>query len=67
VDVVELTLDEPEGSVSVERDRHIEGLFSRDEWLAWLAAAGFVPASVPFDHSELEPGTYELFVCRKPA
>jgi hypothetical protein len=60
-------LREGDGSVSVERDRHIEGLFSRDEWLAWLADGGFVPAVVPFDHSELEPGTYELFVCRKPA
>jgi trans-aconitate methyltransferase len=53
-------------SVQVEYDRHVEGLFSRDEWLRWLADAGFQARSVPFDHSELEPGSYEVFVCTKP-
>ena len=32
-----------------------------------LTAAGFEPAVVPVEHSELEPGTYETFACRKPA
>ncbi len=34
-------LREPDGSMSVELDRQTEGLFSRDEWLAWLTDAGF--------------------------
>jgi SAM-dependent methyltransferase len=59
-------LREPDGSVRVEKDRHVEGLFARAEWLAFLSDAGFKPKAVPYDHSELEPGSYEVFVCRKP-
>jgi len=57
---------EADGSLHVESDRHIEGLFARADWLRWLREAGFDPEVVPFDHSELDPGEYELFVCRKP-
>jgi SAM-dependent methyltransferase len=64
VDYVYL-LREADGSVRVEHDRHLEGLFGRDDWLRLLAGAGFAPKVVPFDHSELEPGTYELFVATK--
>jgi SAM-dependent methyltransferase len=56
----------PDGVTRVEHDRHIEGLFARADWLRLLAEAGFVPRVVPFDHSELEPGTYEVFVAAKP-
>ena len=56
----------PDGSMHVELDRHVEGLFSRAVWIRLLSEAGFAPAIVPFDHSDLEPGTYELFVCRRP-
>ena len=49
--------------VEVVHDRHIEGVFSRETWLRLLRAAGFEPRVIPFDHSELEPGSYELFVC----
>lgn len=59
-------LREADGSVRVEHDRHIEGLFSRSEWLELLADAGFEPRVVPFDHSELEPDSYEVFVCVRP-
>jgi SAM-dependent methyltransferase len=55
-----------DGLMRVVHDRHIEGLFARAEWLRLLAAAGFDPAVVPIEHSELEPGSYEAFVCRKP-
>ena len=55
-----------DGTVRVEKDRHILGLFSRADWLRLLSAAGFDPASVPFEHSELEPGEAAVFVCRKP-
>ncbi len=59
-------LREHDGSLRVELDRHIEGLFSRDEWLRWLGDAGFDARVVPFDHSELEPGTYQVFIgCRR--
>lgn len=60
-------LRDSDGSVQVEHDRHIEGLFGRSEWLQMLTDAGFEARCVPFDHSELEPGTYEVFVCRRPA
>ena len=58
-------LRERGGTTQVEWDRHIEGLFSRGDWLRLLADAGFQAAVVPFDHSELDPGTYEVFVGRK--
>ena len=59
-------LRESDGTVRVEHDRHIEGLFSRDTWLRTLAEAGFEPQVVPFEHSDLEPGTHEIFVCIRP-
>lgn len=55
-----------DGSVRVEHDRHIGGLFARGDWLRLLAAVGFGARAVPFDHSELEPGRYEVFVATKP-
>lgn len=58
-------LRESDGSVHVEWDRHVEGLFSRDEWLRFLAEAGFEPRMVPFNHSELEPGEYEIFLATR--
>jgi hypothetical protein len=33
--------------------------------LQWLLDAGFDPAVVQVDHSELEPGEYEIFLARK--
>ena len=59
-------LRESDGSIEVIHDRHVEGLFPRDTWLRLLEGAGFQPQVMPFDHSELEPGAYELFVCIKP-
>jgi SAM-dependent methyltransferase len=58
-------LRERDGSVRVEHDRHVEGLFARADWLRLLASAGFAATVVQFDHSELEPGTYEIFVATK--
>jgi SAM-dependent methyltransferase len=58
-------LKDSAGSVRGEQDRHIEGLFSRATWLRLLHEAGFDARSVPFDHSELEPGSYELLVAVK--
>jgi hypothetical protein len=50
----------------LEWDRHIEGLFARAHWLRLLTEVRFQATVVPFDHSELEPATYEVFACRKP-
>jgi hypothetical protein len=58
-------LRDPDGSVRAVQDRHLEGLFSRETWLRLLSDAGFEAFAVPFDHSELEPGTYEVFVAVK--
>ena len=33
-------LRDADGSVRVEHDRHVEGLFARASWYAWFAAAG---------------------------
>lgn len=59
-------LREPDGSVRVEHDRHIEGLFARADWLRLLSDVGFQANVVPFEHSEVEAGTCELFVARRP-
>ena len=48
-------------------DRHELGLFARADWLRLLGEVGFVEARVvPFDHSELPPGTYAAFVGGRP-
>jgi SAM-dependent methyltransferase len=51
-----------DGQVHPEYDRHVEGLFPRASWLRLLSEAGFDPRVVPFEHSELEPGSHEVFV-----
>ena len=56
----------PDGSVRVEHDRHIEGIFARAEWLQAMTDAGFGARMVPCPHSDLEPGSYEVFVGVKP-
>jgi hypothetical protein len=50
----------------VEHDRHVEGLFPRATWLRLLEETGFAARAVPVDHSELEPGSYELLVATRP-
>lgn len=64
-EMIYLLIDE-NGQVRIENDRHIEGLFSRDDWLRLIAGAGFEPMAIPFVHSELEPGSHELFLGQKP-
>jgi SAM-dependent methyltransferase len=55
----------PDGSVNVEHDRHIEGLFSLADWMRLLTDAGFEASSVPFVHSELDDQQFYVFVGRK--
>jgi SAM-dependent methyltransferase len=56
-----LLLRDRDGSVRVERDHHVEGLFPRATWLRLLHDAGFRARRVPFKHSELLV-TLEVFV-----
>jgi hypothetical protein len=59
-------LRESDGSVRVEHDRHVEGLFARAEWMRVLAEVGFEARAVPFAHSEVDY-RYEVFVATRPA
>lgn len=59
-------LQEGDGSPWTESERHVLGVFPRATWLALMAEVGFVPEVVIFNHSELPPDTYELFVGTKP-
>jgi SAM-dependent methyltransferase len=60
-------LREPDGTVTVEHDRHVLGLFPRADWLRLLGQAGFRAEVVPFEHSELTPGSAEVFVAWRPS
>jgi SAM-dependent methyltransferase len=61
-------LRSPDGTMRVEHDRHVEGLFARGDWLRLLSEAGFVNARVlPLEHSEVEPGSHESFVATRPS
>ena len=57
----------PDGTMRVEHDRHVEGLFARADWLRWLHEAGFEARAVILEHSEVEPGAHEVFVAVKRA
>jgi SAM-dependent methyltransferase len=60
-------LRDADGSVRVEHDRHVNGLFARDDWLRLLERTGFVARAVPFEHSEVPPCTMEIFIAHRPA
>jgi SAM-dependent methyltransferase len=50
---------DPDGSTSVEMDRHREGLFPRESWLTWLDEAGFTATS------RIDPWERDVFSGRK--
>ncbi len=52
-------LREADGNVRVEHDRHIDGLFGRNEWLQLLRAVGFHPRIVA------DPWRQDVFVAMK--
>lgn len=52
-------LQGPDGRVTVEHDRHVEGLFARADWLRWLAEAG-LPAEAIRD-----PWNRDIFIARR--
>lgn len=47
-------LREGRGEPRLVRDRHVEGLFVRDEWSQALDEAGFAVTTASIDHSELD-------------
>ena len=50
---------EADGSVRVEHDRHVEGLFARADWQAWFEAAGLSATS------QIDPWGRDVFVARR--
>ena len=63
--LVVYALREPDGSLRTEQDRHVEGLFSRAEWLEVLQTIGFEARPMRFDHTG-ENGETEGFLGRRP-
>lgn len=55
-----------DGTVRVEHDQHVEGIFGRAEWLQAMTEAGFEARMLPCPHSDLEPGSYEVFIGSRP-
>jgi SAM-dependent methyltransferase len=58
-------LRDPAGTVRTVHERHVEGLFARDEWLRFLREAGFEARAIPVEHADVEPGAHEVFVAHK--
>ena len=58
-------LREGDGPVRVVHDPHVEGIFAVDQWLGWLNEAGVDARIMPVDLTELDPGTYDIFVGRR--
>lgn len=58
-------LRDRDGKVSNEYDRHTFGLFGRDDWLRLITETGFDARIIPFEHSEIEPGSCEIFLGMK--
>ena len=64
-DMAYLLRDE-RGGGGVLHDRHVMGLFPRAVWLELLAAAGFEPLAVPFEHSSYSDTGHEVFLGLRP-
>ena len=52
-------LREADGTTRVEHDLHVEGVFHRAAWLAWLAEAGFDAST------RLDPWDRDVFIARR--
>lgn len=57
---------EGDDTVRTAEDRHELGLFTHDDWMRLISQAGFEPISIPFEHSEIEPGSTFVFLGVKP-
>jgi SAM-dependent methyltransferase len=59
-------LKESDGELRCEEDRHICGIFGREDWIRIISEVGFHARTLPFEHSELEPGSCEVFLGIRP-
>ncbi|HEX9013592.1 MAG TPA: hypothetical protein VF813_08755, partial [Anaerolineaceae bacterium] len=55
------------GSIRTLTDRHVEGLFSREEWLSVMSEEGLHPQDLPFDGRDIEPDLGVIFLGMKSA
>ncbi len=55
-------LQESDAEVRCEYDRHICGIFGREDWIRIISQVGFNARTLPFEHSEIEPGSCEVFL-----
>ncbi len=53
--------------VGCVQERHLYGLFSKNDWQTFLTEAGFKPRSILFEYSSAELGSSEIFLGLKPA
>mgnify|MGYP003912460793 CR=1 FL=1 len=49
-------------AVEVIHEQHVMGLFSRSVWLQLIAAPGFEPLAVPFEHSSYSHPGHQVFL-----
>ena len=59
-------LRESDGVVRCEYDHHSCGIFGREDWMRIISEVGFHAHALPFEHSELEPGSCEVFIGVRP-
>jgi SAM-dependent methyltransferase len=55
----------PDGRIKSAYDRHTLGCFPQATWLQLLREVGFEPAVIPFEHSQIKPGSCEFFIGKK--
>jgi SAM-dependent methyltransferase len=61
-----VALREGDAPVRVVHDRHVEGVFARGDWLAWLREAGFEAAAHELSVEDATEG-WTAFVARRPS
>jgi SAM-dependent methyltransferase len=59
-------LRDESGEVQVQHDRHVMGLFTRKVWLDLIAASGFEPLTIPFDHDSNCDAGHDVFLGLRP-
>jgi hypothetical protein len=59
-------LRERTGELRSVLDEHHCGLFSHDDWLRIIGEVGFEPYWKPFEHSEVPPGSTNVYLGLKP-
>lgn len=58
-------LHEKDGTVNIENDRHIHGIFSKKRWFDIMDEVGFKSKIIPVEHSEIESGLYSAVLGSK--